>query len=446
MIEMSLSETATLLDGRLTGSDRQFHGVGIDSRLLNVDELFVALPGEHCDGHTFLPAAAERGAAGALVTRAVDDLPCVEVADTRDALGQLARAWRARMSVAVIGVTGSNGKTTVKELIAAILTRAGPTLATSGNYNNHIGVPLTLFGLGSEHRYAVIEMGANHPQEIAYLSSLAVPEVGVVTNAAAAHLEGFGSIEGVATAKGELFAALPDDGIAVINVDDPFASLWRDMAGSRRTIGFGLASTADVTASDVRESRFALQLAGDSREVQLSLPGRHNVLNALAAAACAHALDIGIDDIAAGLQAVQPVAGRTQWKTTEAGARLMDDSYNANPASLTAALDLLATEPGERWLVLGDMGELGDQAMVLHRGVAELANAAGVTRLYTLGPLAALATEGFNGDARVFDDVDALIADARSGLGEQVTCLVKGSRAMGMERVVNALVRRDGGN
>lgn len=437
---MNLAETANLVHGRASDGNQRFHGASIDSRTVASGELFVAIRGEHVDGHDFVTDAARRGAAAALVEKPVTGLPNVEVADTKVALGELARGWRARMGAAVVGVTGSNGKTTVKEMIAAILTRRGHTLATRGNYNNDIGVPLTLFRLDAKDKFAVIEMGANHPGEISFLAELAGPGVGVVTNAAAAHLEGFGTLEGVARAKGELIAALPADGVAVINFDDGFAPLWRELAGDRRVISFGLRADADVRATDLDGTSFTLHIRGEQARVTLSLPGTHNISNALAAAACAAALDVGIGDVVAGLEQIRIPAGRMQRKTAACGAQLLDDSYNANPASVAAGLEVLAEMPGDRWLVLGDMGELGPDSASLHREVATMVTTAGVTRLYTLGPLAALAAACFDGDARCFDDRDVLIAELKRDLHDDVVCLIKGSRAMGMEHVANALV------
>lgn len=444
MIDMNLVETAGLIDGRVRDGDQRFYGASIDSRTVAEGELFVAIRGERFDGHDFVAAAAERGAAAALVEQPVTGLPSVEVADTRAALGQLGHRWRARMSATVVGITGSNGKTTVKEMIAAILTRRGQTLATRGNYNNDLGVPLTLVRLGTEDRFAVIEMGANRPGEIARLAELAEPVVAVVTNAAAAHLEGFGTLEGVARAKGELFATLPGDGVAVINADDNFAPLWRELAGDRRVISFGLTGDADVRASELDDTSFTLHTRGEEARVTLRLPGVHNVSNALAAAACAAALESGIDDVVAGLAQVEIPAGRMQRRTADSGALLLDDSYNANPASLAAGLEVLIELPGEHWLVLGDMGELGPDSGSLHREAGTMVTTAGVNRLYTLGPLAALAAACFDGDARCFYDRDELISGLKRDLHEGVACLIKGSRAMGMEHVVNSLVGAKG--
>jgi UDP-N-acetylmuramoyl-tripeptide--D-alanyl-D-alanine ligase len=343
-----------------------------------------------------------------------------------------------------VAVTGSNGKTTVKEMIAAILGRRGPVLATQGNLNNEIGVPLTLARLSREHQGAVIEMGANHAGEIAYLTALAKPGIAVITNAGPAHLEGFGSLEGVASAKGEVLSGLPDDGVAIVNADDVFAGKWRALAAPHRVIDFGLTEGADVQATwqpDGEGSQVCIVAGGESIELKLALPGKHNVMNALAAVAAGIALDIGLDDIAAGLTSMCGVQGRLQVKARADGLCVIDDTYNANPASLNAALDVLARMKGERWLVLGDMAELGEDAVALHRRVARVAQQAGVTRLYGLGELGTVAADAFGAGGIAFNDRTELEAELALHAGPGDTVLVKGSRRMGMEHVVQALLK-----
>jgi UDP-N-acetylmuramoyl-tripeptide--D-alanyl-D-alanine ligase len=367
----------------------------------------------------------------------------LQVADTRLALGELARQWRSRFSIPVVGVTGSNGKTTVKEMLAAILAGQGPVLATQGNLNNDIGVPLTLARLAAEHRSAVIEMGANHSGEIAYLARLVRPTVGIVTNAGPAHLEGFGSLEAVARAKGELFAALSETAVAVINADDRFAPLWQELAQGRPVLSFGLEAAADVTATYMpTQGGMQLQLSTPrgSIEVHLPLLGRHNVINALGAAAAALAAGADLVQIRAGLEGLASVSGRLQCKRRTDGGLVIDDTYNANPASLHAAIDVLREFPGERWLVFGDMGELGDDTAALHAEVGAYASAAGIERLFTLGDLARRAAFAFGDRAQAFSDFEQLVSAVRGGLRANVSLLVKGSRRMGMERVVQALV------
>jgi len=444
MMRLRLSEIARLTDGRLAGDDRECVGVSADTRELPAGALFVALAGERFDGHEFVRRAGALGAAGALVEREQDTpLPQVVVDDSLAALQSLAAAWRYRFRIPVVAVAGSNGKTTVKEMLAAVLARGGETMATRGNLNNHIGLPLTLLRLTPEHKHAVVELGANHAGEIAQLTRLARPDVGVITNAGQDHLEGFGSVDGVARANGELFGDLAADGVAVINGDDRFASLWAQLAGDRRQLRFGLSGKADVRAMDIvrdaEGSRFRLRTPAGRADVELPLLGEHNILNALAAATCAHALNVPTADIAAGLGAVRPVAGRLHPLPGIRGARVIDDSYNANPSSLAAAVDVLVGLPGEHWLVLGDMGELGDAAEKAHADAGRYARERGVRRLFAVGELSAVAATAFGEGGRHFDGRSAL-ADAIAGeLREDVVVLVKGSRAAGMETVAAAL-------
>lgn len=444
-----MSEVAAATGGRLHGEDAAFAGVGIDTRTLEPGMLFVALRGERFDGHDFLDAARTRGAAGALVARpAALPLPQVVVRDTQAALSALAAAWRARSGALVIGVGGSNGKTTSKEMLAAILSGHGPTLATRGNLNNHIGVPLTLLGLAPAHRYAVIEMGANHPGEIAALAALAKPAIALVTNAGDEHLEGFGDLAGVARAEGEMFAALGADGIAVVNADDPFCELWLTMAPrGARIVRFGIDAPADVRAQAIAGqieaggfvTAFVLSVAGEQARVKLPLAGRHNVSNALGAAAAAHAAGVPLPAIVAGLEKMRPVAGRLQLKTGLRGSWLIDDSYNANPSSVRAGIDVLCALPGEHWLVLGEMAELGAGTVASHAGVGDYARRAGITRLFAVGAAARHAVDAFGARATWYEDParlgDALAASLEPG----VTALVKGSRINCLERVVERL-------
>jgi UDP-N-acetylmuramoyl-tripeptide--D-alanyl-D-alanine ligase len=451
---MPLSQAATLAGGRLQGEDAVFDSISIDTRSLQRGALFVALQGPNFDGNDFLAEARARGAVAAMVNRPVSDaLPVIEVEDTRLALGRFAAAWRARHDIPVVAVTGSNGKTTVKEMIAAILAQRGAVLATQGNLNNDIGVPLTLLRLRDEHRYAVIEMGANHAGEIAYVARLARPTVAVITNAGRAHLEGFGSLEGVARAKGELYQALDHAGIAVLNAEDRFADLWRGLIGTRRTMSFGWEQSADVTVlpgteqmevGDSLTTRFSLSTPHGGITVHMPLCGRHNVLNACAAAAATLAVGATPRDIARGLAGLQTVKGRLQLKRATAGLRILDDTYNANPASLRAALQVLAMAPGKKILALGDMGELGAGAEEMHGEMGEEARASGVEQLFTVGVLTRFTAERFGAGAQHFSSQAELIAALAKLLNDAtpgpVTLLVKGSRRMQMERVVEALL------
>ncbi len=440
-----LAEVAAACSGRLVGADAAFAGVSIDSRTIGAGELFFALRGERFDGHAFVGAAAARGAAGAVVEKAGDfSVPQVIVKDGVAALATLAQSWRRRFDATVFGVGGSNGKTTTKELLASILEGAGPTLATRGNLNNHLGVPLTLLRLTAKHRYAVIEMGANHPGEIAALAAIAKPAIALVTNAGDEHLEGFGDLEGVARAEGELFAALAPAGVAVINADDPFHELWQTMAPTACRTSFGIDAPADVRATNLQGriesgafvTAFTLSIGAGEARVRLGLAGRHNVANALGAAAAAHAAGVSLATIVAGLERVQPVSGRLQLKAGPRGSWLIDDSYNANPSSMRAGIDVLCSLPGERWLVLGEMAELGAHTEASHADIGDYARRAGVSRLFAIGAAARHAVAAFGARASWFDDAGRLADAVAAGLEAGVTVLIKGSRLNRLERVV----------
>ena len=446
MIDMRLSDAARAMHATLNGVDGEFSGCSTDSRTLPSGALYFALRGDRFDGHSFIAEAARRGARGAVVEQdvAAADLPLLSVPDTRQALGRLAGAWRGQFPIPFVAVTGSNGKTTVKEMLAAIFSPLAPTLVTPGNLNNDIGVPLTLFGLGREHRYGVIEMGANHPGEIAALTRLVRPDVAVITQCAPAHLEGFGSVEGVARAKAEIYTGLGGTGTAVINADDEYADFWRRCCPDTRQISFGLRAGADVSATQVvnhnAAMNFVLTTRDASEPLRLPLFGVHNVMNALAATACALALGIPLRRIVAGLQAVRAVKGRLQLQAGRNSAQVLDDTYNANPSSLQAALGVLETFPGRRWLVLGDMGELGGSGPDLHAQAGEAARLAGVERLFAVGALSRFAVRAFGAGAGHFASAEDLVASLCPALAPDVTVLVKGSRAMFMERVVNAIL------
>lgn len=443
-----LVEVAAATGGRLAGADAAFAGVSIDSRTLQPGELFFALRGERFDGHAFVAAAAQRGAAGAVVERAAETgVAQVIVRDAAAALAALAQAWRSRLDATVVGVGGSNGKTTTKEMLASILAAAGPTLATRGNLNNHLGVPLTVLRLAPAHRYAVIEMGANHPGEIAALAAISQPAIALVTNAGDEHLEGFGDLAGVAHAEGEMYMALPPAGIAVINVDDPFHELWQTMARCNRRVSFGIDAPAEVRASGLQcriesgdfVTSFTLAIAGEQARVRLALAGRHNVANALGAAAVAHAAGVPLAMIVAGLERVRPIGGRLQLKAGPRGSWLIDDSYNANPSSVRAGIDVLCGLPGEHWLVLGEMAELGAHTDASHVGVGDYARRAGVTRLFAIGAASRHAVAAFGARAHWFEDAARLAEVVGAGLAAGVTVLIKGSRVNRLERVVDRL-------
>ena len=442
-----LSDVAAATGGKLMGADREFGRVNQDTRKLGRGELFVAIQGENFDGHQFLVQAEKLGAAGALVQRQMPgNLPQVLVQDTRKALGLYATHWRKRFQLPLVGVTGSSGKTTLKEMIASILRVSGTTLATRGNLNNDIGMPLTLLELDASCRYAVIEMGTNHPGEIGYLAQLAAPTVSVITNAGPAHLEFLKDIVGVAREKGAIYSYLAADGVAVINADDVYAGLWREMAGARAQRSFGFDPAADFhpKPSSLQQGatgnwRFRLVSPLGEADLSVSLPGRHNVANALAAAAAATAAGATLADVRAGLAEAPVTAGRLIVGTARNGARLIDDTYNANPLSVAAAAEFAAGLSAPAWMALGDMGELGASAERLHAETGAGLRALGIERLYGFGPMSRHAVEAFGEGARWFSDVDALIRALRAELTPDVTLLVKGSRSMHMERVVEAL-------
>lgn len=444
MMAMQLSEAARLLAAERTGVDVAFRGVSTDSRRRMEGALFFALQGPNFDGHAFVDAARAQGAAAAAVSRpCASPLPQIRVSDTRLALGRLSAHWRNRFDIPVIAITGSNGKTTVRAMTAAILACRGRVLSTQGNLNNDIGLPLTLARLDAADDFAVIEMGANHPGEIDYLTGIARPGIGVVTNAGPAHLEGYGDLAGVARAKGELFAGLAEDGVAVINADDAFAPLWRELAAHCRCIEFGLDGRCDVTAQwhgDAGGSTIELETPQGDITLHLPLPGRHNVMNALAASAIAQVAGAGLDDIRRGLEALVPVDGRFNLHRLPGDITLIDDTYNANPGSLAVALEVLAQAPGASWLILGDMGELGTASADLHRRAGEQARAAGITRVYGLGELARAVVDGFAGPGAAYDSLEQLLDGLRGELHGPLHILVKGSRRMRMERVVDALL------
>ncbi len=439
-----LNEVASLAGGLLSGANVEIRGMSHDTRALESGNLFVALPGERVDGHDFLQDAADAGAVGALVSRPVDHpLPQVQVADTLIAMGLVAAGWRQRLEVTVIGITGSNGKTTVKEMITAILSAHAPTLSTQGNYNNEIGLPLTLSRLNASHRYAVLEMGASRSGDIRYLADLARPHIGVVTNAAPAHLEGFGSLEGVARTKGEMFAALPADGMAVINSDDMFYGLWCDMAAHCRSLSFGLGESADVRGRALNGSA-RIETPAGAVDLNLNLPGQHNLLNALAATAVGCHLGLSIGDIASALNNLKSLPGRFQVHRDPSGWCLIDDSYNANPASVYAGLQVAANMSGECWLVMGDMAELGPDSEQLHAEMGRNARDLGVRRLFAVGPGSHATVGAFGPDGEHFRSHEDLIKALADALHPGVNCLVKGSRSMRMERIVQALIGEKG--
>ena len=420
-------------------------GVTTDSRRVHAGELYVAIRGERFDGHDFVGQARQSGAAALLVERWTGDCaaPAFIVADTRRALGEIAAGWRRRFALPLVAITGSNGKTTVKEMVAAILAAhvgEPQRLATQGNLNNDIGVPLTLLRLTPAHRAAVVELGMNRPGEIAWLAAMAGATVALVNNAQREHQEFMFTVEATAHENGAAIAALAPSGTAVFPGDDPHAPIWRSLAGARRRLEFGFEAGCDVGADeDARPEEFAIRLPDARIDVSLAIDGRHNVRNALAAAACCHAAGVPAEAISRGLADFRPAQGRLRRIATAGGARLIDDSYNANPDSVRAAIDVLCDQPGERLLVLGDMGEVGEQGPAFHREVGAYARERGIHRLLAFGTKSALAAEAFGAGGEHLERIEDVTRRAGELARVGVTVLVKGSRSMRMERVVAAL-------
>ncbi|MFQ5935638.1 MAG: UDP-N-acetylmuramoyl-tripeptide--D-alanyl-D-alanine ligase [Acidiferrobacterales bacterium] len=442
---MSLAKAAEVLDSSLQGTDGEFTGVSTDTRTLKSGELFFALQGPNFDGHDYLAEAARRGAIGVVLARSASTLlPCIKVADTRHALGDLAVFWRRQFDVPVLAVTGSNGKTTVKEMIASIMAQTGRGCCTEGNLNNDIGVPLTLLRLHSDDRYAVIELATNRRGEIEYLAEIVAPTIAVITNAAEAHLAGVGSVEDVAREKGALFTALDPRGVAVINADDRHSALWLKLASGRRCLTFGLHRAADVSADyETHNTGNLVRIKTEQGDIEMRLPllGEHNVSNALAATATTVAAGADLARVKRGLEKLRAVSGRLELKTGINGARVIDDTYNANSASLAAGIAVLKDYPGEKVLVLGDMAELGAAAPDIHRRAGKLAKNLGITRLFALGQLSRLAVESFGKGGKHFPGREALVETLRNDLHADMTVLVKGSRVMQLEEVVQAIVQ-----
>jgi UDP-N-acetylmuramoyl-tripeptide--D-alanyl-D-alanine ligase len=445
---MRLSEAVANLDGKLIGQDLQFQGCSTDSRSIDVGNLFIAIHGENYDGHSYVRSAMEKGAVAAMVDTAVDDdlAPIIVIEDTIRAMGLLAAYWRKGFEIPLFAITGSNGKTTVKEMLSSILGLNATVLSTKGNLNNHIGVPLTLFRLGQEHKFAVIEMGANHSGEIEWLSQLARPSVALITQCAPAHLEGFGSVDGVAEAKAEIFSGLCEYGTAIINADDKYADFWRQVAKNHRQISFALKNDADITASNIEydyqsgKTNFLIHFPDTTVRTSISLAGEHNVQNAISAAACCVAAGIDYDDMSTGLQQMKSISSRLQMLESPQGIRLFNDTYNANPESLRAGLEVLSAYPGHRWLVMGDMLELGDESIEFHRQAGVLARQFGIDKVYGIGDLTSNTVKEFGTGAKHFESTAELITELKKDLSGQETLLIKGSRAMAMDKIVESLM------
>lgn len=440
---MNMEQLAQALSGKLEGQNSGFKGISTDTRNPAKGKLFVALKGPNFDAHDFLDQAEQCEVAGMLLQKKSSiNVPFVVVEDTRLAIGHLAAFWRKKLALPTLAITGSNGKTTVKEMAAAIMAQSNKVYATRGNLNNDIGVPLTLLELDENHNRAIIEMGANHHGEIAYLSNITRPDVALLNNAGPAHLEGFGTVEGVANAKGEIFQGLGPDGVAVFNADDQYAWIWQGLTADKNTITFGVENEADVScqwSGDIKGSQLRMQTPAGSLQCRIALAGKHNVMNALAASAAAIASGIALADIKAGLESLQAVSGRLQTIRGLNGCTVINDTYNANPNSLQAGLDVLVQSTGKTFLVIGDMGELGGDARQLHFNAGRGAKKSGVDKLFAIGDLSQSTAEAFGEGAQHFPDIEELIQCVKPLLSPDVMVLVKGSRSMRMERVVDAL-------
>ncbi|EIJ41654.1 UDP-N-acetylmuramoyl-tripeptide--D-alanyl-D-alanine ligase [Beggiatoa alba B18LD] len=447
MIQLSSEEIARVLQGQLIGANVTITGCYTDTRNPLTGGLYLALKGQQFDGHDFLPQIQSQGGVAALVEQVNTgiDLPQIRVTHTWQAAGQLARYWREQFNQPVIAITGSNGKTTVKEMTRQILARRGNVLATQGNLNNEIGLPLTLFTLNDKHDFIVLEMGASKRGDIAYLCELAKPTIAAVTLCAPAHLDGFKSVEGVARTKGEIFEHLPNNGIAIINHDDFYSGLWQELAGQRKIITFGLQKSATITAQEltlaVDHAQFTLITPLGDVPIFLPLAGQHNVMNALAASACALASGCALSHIQQGLNNMSAVKGRLQRYQGQKGCTVIDDTYNANPQSFKAALAVLSQYAQPRWLVMGDMKELGTQSATFHQQLGELAKELGIERLWAVGDMSRFAVQAFGQGASHWDNQTAMIQALSTEVSANITLLIKGSRSMQMEKVVQALTQ-----
>lgn len=450
MIKMTLAEAARILGLNDGSPDVEFSGISIDTRTIQSGNLFVAIPGERVDGHDYTDEARLKGAVAAMVNHTVTtNVPQLIVSDTTLALGKLGAAWRNQFDIPFIAVTGSNGKTTTKNMLASIMKaacggREEQVLATKGTLNNHWGLPLTLARLNHEHKYAAIEMGMNHFGEIKYLTELARPQVAIITNAAAAHLAGVGDLAGVARAKAEIFLGLPADGIAILNRDDAFYDYWCQQIGKHQHISFGFHANADVTATlhpcDDLHQKMSVRTPAGKIEINLPLLGKHNAVNALAAIAACLAVGIDLNAVKTGLEAIAPAPGRLLMHTLSNGVKIIDDTYNANPYSLQAAVETLAAFTGKKILVLGDMKELGNDAKNIHHNAGEKIRAAGIDYLFTFGELSLNTSQAFGEGAYHFSEQEKLVNALKPFLFNTTTILVKGSRSMKMEKVIAGLV------
>jgi UDP-N-acetylmuramoyl-tripeptide--D-alanyl-D-alanine ligase len=444
----TIARAAQALNAQCVGDGSiAYSGASIDSRTIARGQLFVALKGPNFDAHDFVASVAAQGAAGAIVNKPIPiALPQIVVPDTRIALGQLAQSWRSQFTAPIVAITGSNGKTSVKEMLASILSKAAgnvsAVLTTEGNLNNDYGVPLMMLRMNAQHRFIALEMGMNHLGELDYLTKLAKPDVAIINNAGRAHIGELGSLDAIAQAKGEIYAGLSSNGIAIINLDDTYADYWKGLNKDHRIMTFGLTPKADVNGLDDGQLRVSSRFDGATIDLvtQLAVPGEHNVRNALAAAACAFAIGISADHIAAGLRDYRGTKGRLERKAGAGGCAVIDDTYNANPDSMKAAIRVLAKAQGRRLLVLGDIGEMGAYARAMHEEVGAYARSHQIDELYVIGKHVGDYAKGFGASAQVFDELEDLVAAVQRELEPTATVLVKGSRSARMERVVERLI------
>lgn len=447
---MALQQATEILNADLHGKNVEFKSVSTDTRSIKPGDLYVALQGERFDGHDYIEEAEKAGAIAAIVHKEIPtNLPYIKVSDTRKALGDLAAGWRKEFEGSVIAVTGSNGKTTVKEMIAAILQEQGSVIATAGNFNNDIGLPLTLLRMKKE-KFAVIEMGANHPGEISLLTGITKPDIALITNAGSAHLDGFGSVKGVATAKAEIYEGLGVNGVAVINKDDEYSDYWLSLCKQYKTLHFSMKNKSSPVYGEWQQTlsggELKVVLSRESKKVEtfsvgLKVHGIHNAMNALAAIAVAEALNVSKDKIVKALDGFKSVKGRLNLQQVSTGLRIIDDTYNANPASLEAGINVLNELPGEHWLVLGDMGELGGNEASFHFDAGMKAKKSGVDKLLAVGDSSQHAVEAFGENAKFFNNKNELVSYIKQHKLEELTILIKGSRFMHMEQIVESIIK-----
>lgn len=442
---MKLSDAAKILQGELKGEDAIFYGASTDTRSLQAGQLFFAWKGDKHDAHNFLDSIEAKGAIGAVVERYTPsvNISQIIVKDSQKALGILAKEWKKQWTGTTIALTGSNGKTTLKEMIASILREKGQTLSTEGNLNNHVGCPLTILRLNDQYEYAVLEMGANHFDEIRYLTKIAKPDVAIVNNAGPCHLEGFGDVEGVSRAKGEIFEGLPSNGTAIINADDVYADYWTSINAGHKVMTFGMDNSADFMAKNIDQQSFDLVVGTEDIRINLALVGAHNILNACAAAAATFAVGATLQEIKVGLENLSCVKGRLEKIQLSPNHILINDAYNGNPASLKAGIDALEGIAEHTWLVLGDMRELGTQAIQLHEECGKYAKIKGFDQIFTLGELSQKTMEAFGEGGHHFETHDEIIAQLKHNLddikNESVAILVKGSNSMKMYLIADAM-------